>query len=291
MRTGLKYVVTDLFLLIVLSINIYSQSNVNTITSRGVNIAYTEAGKGDTTLLFVHGAYINKEYWSAQVEYFSPEYRVVTIDMAGHGESGKNRTDWTMESFGEDIANVIKQLNLKNVFLIGHSMGGDVILEAAMKAKDNVIGLIGVDNFKNAGTEFPPEIQKEAGQILMKLKTDFVKTSENFAKNMLVTSATDSAISSRVINDFKNFDPLIGHDILSTAFSYSKRERELLQQLTLKLNLISVNYIPLNEEPLKKYAAAGYAVFPFNGTCHYPMIEDAQKFNKILENIIANNAK
>ena len=56
-----------------------------------VRIDYTTTGEADTTLLFVHGAFINKDYWNAQVDFFSPNYKVVTIDLAGHGKSDKNQ--------------------------------------------------------------------------------------------------------------------------------------------------------------------------------------------------------
>jgi pimeloyl-ACP methyl ester carboxylesterase len=106
------------------------------ISDQGVNIAYTDNGKGDTTLLFVHGWCINKSYWTNQVSYFGKKYRVVTIDLPGFGQSGKNRTVWNAISYGRDVDSVISQLNLKNVVLIGHSMAGDIVLEAAVNAPE-----------------------------------------------------------------------------------------------------------------------------------------------------------
>ena len=122
-----------------------------------VNINYQVAGAGPVTLLFVHGAYIDLDYWKNQVQYFSPNYRVLTMDLAGHGQSGHNRTDWTVAQFGQDLVAVLDQLDLHNVILIGHSMGGDVALEAAVARPDRILGLIGIDFFKNAGQPLPPE--------------------------------------------------------------------------------------------------------------------------------------
>ena len=50
-------------------------------------IAYNQYGKADTTLLFVHGWCINKEYWKDQSKYFSDKYKVVTLDLPGFGRS------------------------------------------------------------------------------------------------------------------------------------------------------------------------------------------------------------
>ncbi|MDB5060682.1 MAG: hypothetical protein JWP67_525, partial [Mucilaginibacter sp.] len=92
----------------------FSKDKVS-IVSNNVRIDYTDTGSGDTTLLFVHGWCINKSYWADQIAHFSKGYRVVAIDLPGFGKSGKNRKVWNTTAFGEDIKNVITQLDLKNV--------------------------------------------------------------------------------------------------------------------------------------------------------------------------------
>src|SRR3569833_482683 len=118
------------------------------VSDKGVNIAYSDTGTGDTTLLFVHGWAINRSYWSEQVKHFSSRYRIVTMDLPGFGESDKNRNDWTTRAYGNDVDSVITQLGLKKVILIGHSMSGDIVLQAAAIMPGNVLAIVGVDNFK-----------------------------------------------------------------------------------------------------------------------------------------------
>src|SRR6476469_2221605 len=64
----------------------------------GVSIVYEVRGKGDTALVFLHGWCGDHTYWKNQVEVFAPDYRVVALDHAGHGESGKDRKKLTAES-------------------------------------------------------------------------------------------------------------------------------------------------------------------------------------------------
>jgi sigma-B regulation protein RsbQ len=259
---------------------------MKTIERDNVNLDYTFFGKGAVTLVFIHGAFIDKEYWKAQVEYFQKDYQVVTVDLAGHGKSGNNRNDWSIQALGEDIVAVINELNLSNIVLIGHSLGGDVILEAVNKIPERIIGFVGVDNFKNAGTAMPPEIQKQIDQALILMQTDFAGISENFARLSLVTSFTNDLISERIIKDYREFDPQVGIALLKSSFSYYNRERELMQKLGVKLFLINIDYFPTNEELLKLYAHSGYEIFRLQGTCHYPMIEEPDAFNQLLKEIV-----
>ncbi|MES2732583.1 MAG: alpha/beta hydrolase [Bacteroidota bacterium] len=259
---------------------------MKTIERNHLKLAYSEVGKGDFTLLFVHGSFINQDYWHEQVSFFKSTYKIVTLDLAGHGQSGNNRDAWTIQEFGEDVAAVIQALNLKNVILIGHSMGGDVILEVALKYPQAIIGFIGVDYFKNAGTPPSNDVQKQLDQILNNLQNDFSNTSEAYVRQGLLTPATDKTLADRVVTAYRNANPNMGFQAIASLFSYALRERELMQQLKWKMYLIQVDYMPTNEEPLKKYAGAGYEILPLQGTCHFPMLEKPVAFNRLLQNAI-----
>ena len=133
----------------------------------------------------------------------------------------------------------------------------------------------------------PAEIQNQVDPLMAMLKSDFANTSEYFARQALLSPATDQAISDRVVSDYRNMDQNIGIELIASTFTYYPRKRELMSQLKHKMYLINVDNNPTNEELLKKYANSGYAVKPIEGTCHYPMIEKPDDFNRLLEGIIA----
>src|SRR6516225_1632434 len=110
-------------------------------TSRGddgLEIVGEVRGRGDTALVFLHGSCGDREYWKHQVEVFAADYRVVAIDQAGHGESGKERKAWTADGLAGDVETVVKALALKRVVLVGHSMSGPVALLAAKRMPGTV---------------------------------------------------------------------------------------------------------------------------------------------------------
>jgi pimeloyl-ACP methyl ester carboxylesterase len=144
-------------LLFILSCNLPTGTTPAEIKNGDVSIANTKSGRGDTSVVLVHGWCINKEYWQHQHEALSSKFTVVSLHLGGYGESGRNRNNWAIEEYAKDVMAVINGLQLKNVILVGHSMGGEIILQTAPSLKDKVIGFIGIDNFKDFATAFTPE--------------------------------------------------------------------------------------------------------------------------------------
>ena len=262
-----------------------------TLFRDGAQINYNIHGDGGATLLFVHGAYADQTYWDAQVQYFKGDYKVVTLDLPGHGKSGKDRKYWSLDGFAGDVYAVIKRLDLKNVILIGHSMAGDINLIEATSHPKNIIGFIGVDNFKQAATPMPKKFDKQRKAILAALKKDFADANENYARTTLVSADTPVEITNRVATDFRNGYKPMGKQIMPELFNVYKRERKLLPKIRLKLHLINVDNTPTNEAPLKKYCSSGYDIRLMKGTSHYPMLENPKELNRLLQQTIEDIAR
>jgi pimeloyl-ACP methyl ester carboxylesterase len=253
------------------------------ISDQGVNIAYSDTGKGDTTLLFVHGWGINRSYWSNQVNYFAKKYRVVTIDLPGFGESGKNRTVWNTEVYGRDVDTVISQLHLKNVILIGHSMAGDIVLQAAVNAPDKVIGLVGVDNFKNVGHIETPQEKKEYAAAINEMKHHFKQFATQWFNQNLFYKTTADFIKTGILNDITKADSVIA----TASIEYdSFDETKKLIASKKKLYLINSDYTPTDTTGLKANHIP-YQLFYIHATGHFPMVEKPQEFNTTLSNVLA----
>lgn len=250
------------------------------VDNNGVFVAHKSCGEGDTTLLFVHGWAIDQTYWSGQVEAFCPDYQVVTIDLPGHGSSGSDRDSWTVEDYAGDVKAVIDQLKLDNIILIGHSMAGDIILEAAIN-NDKVIALVGVDNFKDVGTEYTEEIQAQISAFIDQLKTNFDTVATAYSKNYLFHPTTDSAVVNRVITNVVKTDSSIATTTLQKLFEYAPKEADRLSQLDKKLYLINSDATPTDSAGLKA-TGVSYKILDMGATGHYPMVEAPEKFNSLL---------
>src|ERR1700688_3196975 len=121
------------------------------LSSDGIHVAYEADGQGSPALVFVHGWACDRSYWRNQLGHFAERHQVVAIDLAGHGEAGLGRKAYTIPAFGEDVVAVVQKLGLDDMVLIGHSMGGDVIVEAALELRERVRGLVWVDVYSTLG--------------------------------------------------------------------------------------------------------------------------------------------
>jgi pimeloyl-ACP methyl ester carboxylesterase len=259
---------------------------MKTIKRNNAIIDYHLSGEGDITLVFVHGSYIDKTYWNAQVEYFNKQFKVLTIDLPGHGKSGRERSEWSLKSFADDVNEVIKELKLQNVILIGHSMGAGINLIAAVRYPKPIIGFVAVDFFKDAAAPIREKYHEQVDAILENLKTNFDNTNEEYARTALLRDETPSTVTQRVIRDFRNACKPMGLATTPEIFSMDKIESEYLPKLPVKLYLLNVDYIPTNEAPLQHLLAHGYDIEHLDGTSHFPMIENPDAFNAALEKAI-----
>ncbi len=246
-------------------------------------ISFYNAGVGDVTLLFLHGAFIHKEYWLAQLNYFAGRYRVVAPDLAGHGASSHDRADWSVEAYGRDIQGLMQALDLRNVILIGHSFGADVMLETVTLDPTRIIGLIAVDHFKAVGSPPPAEL---IDQLVAGLRADFAPTAANFARQALLSTDTDTELAQRLFADYASMNPTVGIAIFENIPTYAAREATLLNGLTQKLYLLHVTYSPTDEVALRRHLGDQYKLRSVGGTSHYPMVEDAAAFNREVTNIV-----
>jgi len=243
-----------------------------------VRIAYEIHGDGPA-LIFVHGWSCDRSYWKNQLGSFSKNFKVVAIDLGGHGESGLERKTWTIEAFGSDVAAVIKKLGLTRVILIGHSMGGDVIAETARQLPGDVLGLIMIDTYKKLGPGRTPE---EVNAFIAKLKPDFKDSTRTFVRNMFGAHA-DTSLINWVAQDMSSAPAAIALDALEHSFSYSRQMPHTLEEIKLPVIALNSDNSPTDVKSMEQY---GVQVMIMHGVGHFMMMEDPDHFNKLLKTAI-----
>jgi pimeloyl-ACP methyl ester carboxylesterase len=250
------------------------------VSRDGTPISYEVYGAGEPALVFVHGWSCDARYWRAQLSYFSKKHRVVVMDLAGHGHSGLTRSKYTMKAFGEDVQAVTEAVNSPNVILIGHSMGGSVIAEAARLMPDRVKGIIGVDTLENI--EYPLT-REELDQMLTPLKSDFNSGSREFIKQM-IASDTDSLISEWILADISSAPPAVALSAMEEMMSQyiTGQAAKIFEEIRLPVVVVNGDLWPIDYEANRRH------MFSFEGIVleksdHFLMMDRTEKFNQALE--------
>lgn len=281
----LPVVMSLLFLVSCRNENLYQQCKWKNVTSKdGVSIAYSVTSSGDVALVFVHGLSCDSRYWQKQVPYFAKKYQVITIDLPGHGHSGAGRDVYSMEAFGDDVAVVIENENIRKAILIGHSMGGAIILQAAGEKPEEVIGVIGIDTLHN----FEEKVTQEQIDSLVKpLEADFRNNFEKFVRDMFPADANQKLVDWVAI-DMVSSDKEIA---ISCIEDYINSDTvKMVKKVSCPIISINSDLWPSNAQANEKYCEA-YKLYLMTGLGHFIMLEDSDKFNPLLEKVITEIIK
>jgi pimeloyl-ACP methyl ester carboxylesterase len=249
------------------------------LSADGVRIAFSSRGSGAPAVVFIHGGLANRSFWRDQVEPLSARYRVVTLDLAGHGDSGRNRAAWSLAAFGRDVQAVVHTLDLPKVVLVGNSLGGVVALEAAALMPGRAVGVIGVDTLQDGTERDDPAAVRARAQA-------FARDPQGACRAMIdmlfhpgaypelrawaerEMCATPSSVVVPMLESFEGYD-------MAGAF----------RRAGVPIRAINGDLFPTAIERNRTLEPTFDAVIMARSG-HYPMLEQPEAFNRILTGLI-----
>ena len=143
---------------------------MNQIDYKNTKISYSDFGKGRIIVL-LHGFLENQTMWQGLVPELSQKYRVITIDLLGHGESGCVGYVHSMEDNAEAVHSVLSKLRIRKAIFVGHSMGGYVALAFAELYPTGVKGLVLMNSTSKADSE---ERKANRDRAIKAVKKDYI---------------------------------------------------------------------------------------------------------------------
>jgi pimeloyl-ACP methyl ester carboxylesterase len=253
-----------------------------TNSADGVHIDYQVYGKGEPAVLLIHGWSCDANYWRAQLDPLKAKYTTITVNLAGHGASAKNRTDWSMANFGEDVAAVVRQAGPQRVVLVGHSMGALVALEAARRLGDKVVGIIAVDSLKTIGQ--PPISAAEIQMRVKSFRTDFIGHTREFVTTSFFTPDADPAFVRKVAEDMSLAPPEVAIGSMESLLKMDLAP--VVAEIRVPVVAIQSDRTPTDEARIQKTLPSFRAV-TLENTGHFLMMEKPEQFNPVLMREIA----
>jgi 2-succinyl-6-hydroxy-2,4-cyclohexadiene-1-carboxylate synthase len=93
-------------------------------------------------IIFLHFSGANLMMWQRAIPYFQDHYRLILVDLRGHGKSDKPATGYHMDDMARDVIGLMQQLKLERAYIIGSSLGAEVGLSLAANYPQKVISLV-----------------------------------------------------------------------------------------------------------------------------------------------------
>jgi pimeloyl-ACP methyl ester carboxylesterase len=247
----------------------------------GVPIRFEVEGTGDPTLLLVHGWAFDRRLWEHEVPRLARRHRVVTLDLPGHGESGRERKDWTIASYAGDVKSVADAAGAARFVLVGHSMGGLVSVEAARRMPDRVLGLLLVDILLDVEQRTPPEV---IDSMERPLQADYVGTVKPMAEQFLLVPATPKDVRERVTGQVAALPADLSIALLREVWTYDPLPA--LAEIRAPIRAVNADMYPTNLEANRRHMP-GYEATIVPGTGHYPMLEVPDRFAPAFDRTLA----
>ena len=246
-------------------------------TVDGMNIHWTSSGSGSQAVIFVHGWTCDESSWQRQVPELSKRFRVITLDLPGHGKSDSPKDGkFTMDLFARAVEAVRADAKVDRAVFAGHSMGTPVIRQYALRYPKRVAGLVIVDGLvqvAGVGRPFPiPAMTGDAG----------LQARERMVRGMFGPATT----------------PELQQHILRMMLG--TKEATAAGAMTATWDQSWVTNDPIRVPTLAIYADGGgiasrdnlSKIFPSNeyhqvpGTAHFLMMEKPQEFNKLVTDFV-----
>ena len=247
-------------------------------TVDGIEIHSTSTGKGPRTVILVHGWTCDETSWEAQVPVLSKDYRVITLDLPGHGKSGTTKDGkLSMDLFARAVESVRSESKADRVVLVGHSMGTPVVVQYARLYPQHVAAMVFVDGpvtprarGRNAAPSNAPPGQVMAGPEGAKRRESLVRgmvsrSTPEVQKHVLsMMMATSETTAVEAMNATE--DPAVWKDDVFT--------QPVLGLYTVKSSAGNPEYMKTHfpNTDYNEVAGAG----------HFVMLDKPDEFNRLL---------
>jgi sigma-B regulation protein RsbQ len=242
-----------------------------------VHIEYRVYGHGDPAVVLVHGWASDANYWSAQLEALKAHYTVVALNLAGHGASGNNRSDWSIANYAQDVAAVARQIPNSRLVLVGHSMGAAVSLAATPLIGTRVIGVIAVEALRSVG--LPALTPSEIEQSIAPFRADFVAETRKYVTGSLFAKDANPVLVQKVAYDMSLEPPAIA--ISSMRALLSMDFAAVLPGVHVPVFAINSDLLPTDAARIRK-SLPDFTLDVLDHSGHFLMLEAPARFNPLL---------
>jgi len=233
---------------------------------RKINVSYTDSGKGRVIVL-LHGFLGSKEIWAEFSKKLSKKFRVIAIDLLGHGETPCVGYYHSMELQAQCVKAVLDKIGVRRYVIAGHSMGGYAALAFAELFPDNIVGLCLFNSTSYADSD---EKKKDRERVI-----NLVKKEHKHYVQEVVSSLFAPENLSKIPKEVEKIKRIASHitkqSIINSLEGMKERKS---RDLILKFAEYPILFIIGKKDSVINYES----MYPQMGLCKYPfvlMLEEA----------------
>ncbi|MEZ5855351.1 MAG: alpha/beta hydrolase [Hyphomicrobiaceae bacterium] len=258
-------------------------------------IQYSRTGSGKPPLVLVHGFGCARSDWDHVVAQFSPSHDTIAVDLGGHGTTPGTSEHRRIETHGEDVARLLRTLDLPPAVIFGHSMGCRVAMEAALRAPKHAKAVVLVDGSRMGIPGSAAHIER-ARQLEAQGYEPYVRA----AFEMMFQPSFDAAKANAIIERAVARDPAIAGPLFVDIGRYDAENMDrVLSSIKLPLLAIQTTYtneqgrrVPMTAGQTTPYLdlirerVAGARIDVIADTGHFPQLERPAETNAIIASFL-----
>ncbi|HYJ90213.1 MAG TPA: alpha/beta hydrolase [Pyrinomonadaceae bacterium] len=236
--------------------------------------------KSKTALILIHGWTCSADFWKDSFNAF-PKYRVIAIDLPGHGQSDKPKVDYTMQYFARSIEAVMKEAKIEKAVLVGHSMGTPVIRQFYRLYPEQTLGLVVVDGPLRP---FGPRAQME--KFFEPMFVNYGEQGPKFIDGLLGTVRADLRPSIRPVM-------VATPDYVSISAMKAMLDDAIWTDDKINVPVLAIMaknpMYPPNIEDGYRAVAPNLEFKMWDGVSHFLMMEKPKEFNEVVSAFVEKN--
>ena len=246
-------------------------------------IHYYDVGnsKAKKALVLIHGWTCNADFWKESLNAF-PGYRVIALDLPGHGQSDKPKISYSMEYFARSVDAVMKDAGVKHAVLAGHSMGTPIAREFYRLHPDRTRGIIVVDGALK--TFFPKTF---ADTFIGQLRANYRENSAKFVDGMAVV-ITDEALRKQI-----RATMLAAPDYVAISAMEGMTDERIWKEDKIDVPVLAVMapspFWPADVKDIYASIAPNIDFQMWSGVSHFLHMEKPREFNEQVTSFIVKN--
>jgi pimeloyl-ACP methyl ester carboxylesterase len=268
-----------------MNFQIESKIDHKTIENNGNTIHYFVSGNVEReTIVFLHPAFGDHQCFDRQIDYFSSNYRVITVDMLGHGLTGVEKSKDKITATSTHLAEILKTENCDKIHIVGVSVGSLLAQDFALKYPEKILSLTVLGGYYINKDQ--KEVMKSQGKEMFKWLFKMIFSMDAFRRYTGNVSAINEIEQVRFYESAKHFtrksftvmsglDKLIANRNIQRKYPLlilsGEKDNELAQKMAKQWH---------EEEPINS------EMFIIENAGHCANMDNAEKFNNILMSFI-----